>query len=102
MIWSVFKDGGKKDKKKNPTSSSVKCYFIRLRSDALVDRMEPYILSNRTIGETRSLFMHAHTLANAANYMARYVSSSKFPSESCIKHLTTLYLNCLELDSGFR
>ncbi|XP_030963099.1 probable RNA-dependent RNA polymerase 5 [Quercus lobata] len=55
----VFKDGGKEEKKKDPTSSSVKCFFIRKESIGM-------------IYEARSLFMHAHRLPSVANYMARF------------------------------
>ncbi|XP_050269513.1 probable RNA-dependent RNA polymerase 5 [Quercus robur] len=55
----VFKDGGKEEKKKDPTSSSVKCFFIRKESIEM-------------IYEARSLFMHAHRLPSVANYMARF------------------------------
>ncbi|KAK4601857.1 hypothetical protein RGQ29_011108 [Quercus rubra] len=55
----VFKDGGKEEKKKDPTSSSVKCFFIRTESI-------------ETVYEARSLFMHAHQLPSVANYMARF------------------------------
>ncbi|TYK10155.1 putative RNA-dependent RNA polymerase 5 isoform X2 [Cucumis melo var. makuwa] len=68
----VFKDGGKEEKKKNPTTSAVKCYFVRMESDAYVDKIEPYKLSNRTVFEARSLFMHAHMVSSIASYMARF------------------------------
>lgn len=78
----VFKDGGKEEKKKNPTTSAVKCYFVRMESDAYVDKIEPYKLSNRTVFEARSLFMHAHMVSSIASYMARYAGdiSYIFPS----------------------
>lgn len=60
----MFKDGGKEEKKKDPTSSSVKCFFIRKESIEMVY-------------EARSLFMHAHRLPSVANYMARYVDNPK-------------------------
>ncbi|GMN25601.1 hypothetical protein TIFTF001_051452 [Ficus carica] len=68
----VFKDGGKEEKKKSPTSSSVKCYFVRTLSKASIDQNASYILSNKTICEARQLFMHAHTVPNVSNYMARF------------------------------
>lgn len=68
----VFKDGGKEEKKKNPTTSAVKCYFVRMESDAYFDKIQPYKLSNRTVFEARSLFMHAHMVSSVASYMARY------------------------------
>ncbi|ONH97965.1 hypothetical protein PRUPE_7G221200 [Prunus persica] len=68
----VFKDGGNKEKKKNPTSSPVKCYFICVGSNAAIDRSEDYKFSNRKIHETRCIFMHAHTVSSVSNYMARF------------------------------
>ncbi|XP_031256497.1 probable RNA-dependent RNA polymerase 5 [Pistacia vera] len=67
----VFKDGGKEEKKKDPTSSTVKCYFVRLESDATIDNGQRYILSGKTVCEARALFMHVHTVSNMANYMSR-------------------------------
>lgn len=72
----MFKDGGKEEKKKNPTSSPVKCYFIRMESNATIDQSE-YILSRKTVYEARSVFMHANGLSNVTNFMARYVDNSK-------------------------
>ena len=80
MIWPVFKDGGTKDKRKNPASSPVKCFFIRLHSDASVDKNDPkpYKLADCvTASEARPRFMHGHTLSSVEKYMARYVSISK-------------------------
>ncbi|XP_050363842.1 probable RNA-dependent RNA polymerase 3 [Argentina anserina] len=68
----VFKDGGNEEKKKDPTSSAVKCYFVRVASDAAIDQDVYYKLSNRTMHEARCLFMHAHTLASVDNYMIRF------------------------------
>lgn len=68
----VFKVGGKEEKKKDPTTSSVKCYFVRTESSCSTDERESYILSNRTMFESRSLFMHAHMLPNIDKYMARF------------------------------
>ncbi|KAF3442981.1 hypothetical protein FNV43_RR16899 [Rhamnella rubrinervis] len=68
----VFKDGGKEEKKKNPTSSPVKCYFIRMESEALIDNIGSYKWSNRTISEVRKFFMHAHMLSSVPKYMARF------------------------------
>ncbi|XP_034699033.1 probable RNA-dependent RNA polymerase 5 isoform X1 [Vitis riparia] len=58
----VFKDGGKEEKKKNPTSS-VKCYFVFMESSAL---------SGKTVHEARCIFMHAHMVSSVAKYMARF------------------------------
>lgn len=76
ILGSVFKDGGKEEKKKNPTSSPVKCFFIRIHSDASVDQNASYILSNKSFSEVRWLFMHAHTVSSVSAYMARYVLAS--------------------------
>lgn len=67
----VFKDGGKEEKK-NPTSSSVKCYFVCMDSTASVDEKKPCILFGKSIREARSLFMHVHTVPNMAKYMPRF------------------------------
>lgn len=69
---SVFKDGGREAKKKDPTTSTVKCYFVRVKSYASVDEREPYILMNKSIYDARSLFMHAHTTSSLDKFMARY------------------------------
>ncbi|KAL5771145.1 hypothetical protein ACOSP7_015299 [Xanthoceras sorbifolium] len=68
----VFKDGGKEAKRKDPTTSSVKCYFVRTESDASTDMCQHYILSGKMIHEAREMFMHAHTVSNVANYMSRF------------------------------
>lgn len=70
----MFKDGGKEEKKKSPTSSPVKCYFIRMDSNATIGQSH-CILSNKNICEARSRFMHAHGLSSVASYMARYVEN---------------------------
>ncbi|KAK0572519.1 hypothetical protein LWI29_032755 [Acer saccharum] len=67
----VFKDGGKEEKRKDPTSSSVKCYFVRIESDASIDMGQHYILSGKRIHEARSMFMHVRTVSSVANYMSR-------------------------------
>ncbi|CAN1342706.1 Probable RNA-dependent RNA polymerase 4 [Linum perenne] len=54
----VFKDGQKEEKKKDPTTSPVKCYFIRMED-------------GKSIREVRSFFMNADTLQNSSTYMAR-------------------------------
>ncbi|CAL5396959.1 unnamed protein product [Camellia sinensis] len=68
----VFKDGGKEEKKKSPTSSIVKCYFVRMESLAPCDEIESYILSKRTVHEARCLFMHVQMVSSLAKYMARF------------------------------
>nr|KYP37196.1 putative RNA-dependent RNA polymerase 3 [Cajanus cajan] len=68
----VFKDGGKEEKKKDSTSSSVKCYFVRMQSCCSADESAVYILSNKTVSEARTLFMHAHMLPSLDKYMARF------------------------------
>lgn len=67
----VFKDGGKEEKKKNPTSSPVKCFFVRMESNAAADKNNCYILSNKTVHEARCVFMHVHMVSSLAKYMAR-------------------------------
>lgn len=69
LLLSVYKDGGKEEKKKNPTSSSVKCYFVRMESGW--DSDEPYILSDKLVHEARTIFMHVHTVPTVAKYLAR-------------------------------
>ncbi|GMI89458.1 hypothetical protein like AT2G19930 [Hibiscus trionum] len=68
----VFKDGGKEAKKKDPSTSSVKCLFVRFESNASIDEGKEYVLSGKTVKEARSLFMHVHTLPSMAKYMARF------------------------------
>ncbi|KAK8523190.1 hypothetical protein V6N12_047719 [Hibiscus sabdariffa] len=68
----VFKDGGKEAKKKNPSTSSVKCLFVRFESNASIDEGKEYVLSGKTVKEARSLFMHVHTLPSMTMYMARF------------------------------
>ncbi|KAH9301356.1 hypothetical protein KI387_012939, partial [Taxus chinensis] len=68
---AVFKDSGK-EKKKNPMSSSVKCYFVCTESFAEADRNSSYILFNKSIHEARCMFMHAHTVPSLKKYMARF------------------------------
>nr|XP_018676824.1 PREDICTED: probable RNA-dependent RNA polymerase 5 isoform X2 [Musa acuminata subsp. malaccensis] len=67
----VFKDGGK-EKKKSPTSSPVKCYFVRMESNWGVDQEKAYILSDKFIHEARTVFMHIHTVSSLSKYMARF------------------------------
>lgn len=69
----MFKDGGKEEKKKNPTSSAVKCYFICMESNAAFDKNKPNILFNKTVYDARCIFMHAHTVSSVPEYMARLV-----------------------------
>ncbi|KAM7260355.1 hypothetical protein ACFE04_016096 [Oxalis oulophora] len=68
---SVFKDGGKEERKKDPSSSGVKCYFVRMESDATIDINREYILKGKNIREARCVFMHLETLPSMAKYMAR-------------------------------
>ncbi|XP_050217992.1 probable RNA-dependent RNA polymerase 5 [Mercurialis annua] len=67
----VFKDGGKEEKKKDPTTSPVKCYFICVESHASSESPD-YILFGKTIREARSLFMNVDTLSSLSKYMARF------------------------------
>ncbi|KAI3421727.1 RNA-dependent RNA polymerase [Psidium guajava] len=59
----VFKDGGKEEKKRDPTTSSVKCYFVSMECKALKEK--------KTVHEARCFFMHAHTVSNISRYMIR-------------------------------
>ncbi|XP_028554239.1 probable RNA-dependent RNA polymerase 4 isoform X2 [Dendrobium catenatum] len=68
----VFKDGGKEEKKKSPTSSPVKCYFVRTASCWAMDEDKPYILFNKSISEARTIFMHVHTVSSLNKYMLRF------------------------------
>ncbi|KAH1131937.1 hypothetical protein J1N35_003315 [Gossypium stocksii] len=68
----VFKDGGKGAKKKDQSTSPVKCLFVRFESNAAIDDGEEYVLSGKTVQEARSVFMHVHTLPSMAKYMARF------------------------------
>ncbi|KAM7515445.1 hypothetical protein LguiA_005028 [Lonicera macranthoides] len=68
----VFKEQENKDKKKSPASSSAKCCFVRMESIAPRDGRENYILSNKTVHEARSIFMHLHTVPSMAKYAARF------------------------------
>ncbi|KAG6770051.1 hypothetical protein POTOM_025718 [Populus tomentosa] len=67
----VFKDGGKEEKKKDPTTSPVKCFFVRMESVASIDNQD-HILCGKTIRQARSVFMHVDNLPNLSNYMARF------------------------------
>lgn len=69
-FWTVFKDGGKEEKNKDPTSSCVKCYFVCMESNAFLDRTKSYPLS---VHDARCVFMHVHTVNSLAGYMKRYV-----------------------------
>uniref|UniRef100_A0A0D9Y4K5 RNA-dependent RNA polymerase n=1 Tax=Oryza glumipatula TaxID=40148 RepID=A0A0D9Y4K5_9ORYZ len=73
----VYKDGGKEEKlkqekieDKNKCTSPVRCYFVRTESGWNMD--EPYILSGRTVGQARELFMHISSAPTLAKYMARF------------------------------
>ncbi|XP_030527505.1 probable RNA-dependent RNA polymerase 5 [Rhodamnia argentea] len=59
----VFKDGGKEEKKRDPTTSSVKCYFVCMECEALREK--------KTVHEARCFFMHAHTVSSISRYMIR-------------------------------
>ncbi|XP_011093632.1 probable RNA-dependent RNA polymerase 5 isoform X1 [Sesamum indicum] len=72
----VFKDerkGRKKNQIENEKaySCAVKCLFVRIDS---VDPVEDnnYILSGKSVGEVRRLFMHVHTVLTMEKYMARF------------------------------
>uniref|UniRef100_A0A0E0JF81 RNA-dependent RNA polymerase n=1 Tax=Oryza punctata TaxID=4537 RepID=A0A0E0JF81_ORYPU len=73
----VYKDGGKEEKLKEEKiedkmkcTSPVRCYFVRTESGWNMD--EPYILSGRTVGQARELFMHISSAPTLAKYMARF------------------------------
>uniref|UniRef100_A0A2P2JAG6 RNA-dependent RNA polymerase n=1 Tax=Rhizophora mucronata TaxID=61149 RepID=A0A2P2JAG6_RHIMU len=66
----VYKDGGKEEKKKNPTSSPVKCFFVRMESEAKID-CKDYVFSHKTVREARALFVHAESLSSLSKYMVR-------------------------------
>ncbi|XP_044975323.1 probable RNA-dependent RNA polymerase 3 isoform X3 [Hordeum vulgare subsp. vulgare] len=74
----IHKDGGrekrikaeKKKERNKKCTSSVRCYFVR--TECGWDKCVPYILSNRTIGDARKLFMHVHTAPSIAKYVARF------------------------------
>ncbi|XP_043721199.1 probable RNA-dependent RNA polymerase 3 [Telopea speciosissima] len=68
----VFKDGGKEEKKKDPTSSRVKCYFVCMESNDFVDRMKPYHLYCKSVHDARCVFMHVHTVNSLVGYMKRF------------------------------
>ncbi|WOG92878.1 hypothetical protein DCAR_0312155 [Daucus carota subsp. sativus] len=67
----VFKDGERKGKKNSPTTSDVKCYFIRTELIAHCDTKDPFNLFNKTMHEARCLFMHLHTTPTMAKYASR-------------------------------
>ncbi|XP_040361644.1 probable RNA-dependent RNA polymerase 5 [Rosa chinensis] len=70
FVHSVGGNKGK-NKLKDPTSSPVKCYFVRMSSDAAIDMGKFYKLAGKTMHEGRSLLTHVHTGPSLANYMAR-------------------------------
>ncbi|XP_062017278.1 probable RNA-dependent RNA polymerase 3 [Rosa rugosa] len=70
FVYSVGGNKGK-NKLKDPTSSPVKCYFVRMSSDAAIDMGKFYKLAGKTMHEGRSLLTHVHTGPSLANYMAR-------------------------------
>lgn len=81
LMLPVYKDGGKEKKRKQEIgknegnykySSCVKCYFVRTESGW--DKDEPYVFSNKNIGEVRKSFMHIHTVPTVAKYVARLES----------------------------
>ncbi|XP_074273775.1 putative RNA-dependent RNA polymerase 5 isoform X2 [Silene latifolia] len=68
----VFKDGGKAEKKKNPASSPVKCYFVNKEAFASFFDEGSRFFQRKTIQDARSMFMHIHKASSVANYMARF------------------------------
>jgi len=71
-LQTVFKDGGKEEKKKDVSTKGVKCYFIRTDSTASIDMQNPYIFAGKSMHEARMHFMHVNTLSSLPNYMSRY------------------------------
>ena len=69
----MFKDGGNEEKKKNPTSSPVKCFFVRMESFASWKKMDTDVSSLKSVHDARCLFMHVHMVSSMAKYMARLV-----------------------------
>ncbi|XP_021723566.1 probable RNA-dependent RNA polymerase 5 [Chenopodium quinoa] len=67
----VYKDGGKEEKMKDPTSSPVKCYFVCMEGFATLLRKPPQLLKI-SVQDARCLFMHIHKATNPSNYMARF------------------------------
>ncbi|KAG8376059.1 hypothetical protein BUALT_Bualt09G0024200 [Buddleja alternifolia] len=74
----VFKDERKRQKKtqiekeKKTPASSVKCYFVRIDSIKPSIEDKNYILSGKSVGEARGLFMHIHRVSTMEKYMARF------------------------------
>lgn len=100
----VFKDGGKEEKKKDPTTSPVKCFFVRMESVASIDNQDN-ILSGKTIRQARSVFMHVDNLSSLSNYMARFslILSKTMNLEvdlSCVDIKTIADEPCLDKDGN--
>ncbi|XP_078170266.1 putative RNA-dependent RNA polymerase 4 isoform X2 [Carex rostrata] len=66
----MYKDGGKEEKKKSSTKSSVKCYFVCTSSGWDRDRNN-YFHYGKTINQIRLSFMHIHTVPSLAKYISR-------------------------------
>ncbi|GMH16524.1 hypothetical protein Nepgr_018365 [Nepenthes gracilis] len=60
---------GREEKKKNPSSSPVKCYFVDIESFAKVYANH---LNIRSVNEARCLFMHIDNVSRLSNYMIRF------------------------------
>ncbi|KAJ1687512.1 hypothetical protein LUZ63_018902 [Rhynchospora breviuscula] len=88
----VYKDGGKDGSKKNPTSSSVKCYFVRTYSGWFMDQRSGF-LHRTTANEIRLAFMHIHTVTSPAKYMLRFA----LILSKTVKHQIDLSLVKVEL-----
>lgn len=63
----MFKDGGKEEKKKDPSTSPVKCYFVRMESSASIDMGYQYILFGNMVHEARAMFVHVHAVSSVVN-----------------------------------
>ncbi|KAF3326786.1 putative RNA-dependent RNA polymerase 5 isoform X2 [Carex littledalei] len=66
----MYKDGGKEEKKKSGTKSSVKCYFVCTSSGWDRDRNNDFLFG-KTINQIRLHLMHIHTVPSLAKYISR-------------------------------
>ncbi|KAL9224539.1 hypothetical protein vseg_000564 [Gypsophila vaccaria] len=68
----AYKDGGKEATKKDPTSSSVKSYFVNMEAFSQLFREIPDSTEKISAHAARCTFMHAHTVSSLSAYMARF------------------------------
>ncbi|XP_078164219.1 putative RNA-dependent RNA polymerase 3 isoform X2 [Carex rostrata] len=66
----MYKDGGKEEKKKSGTKSSVKCYFVCTSSSWDRDQNNDFHYG-KTVNEIRHSFMHIHNVPSLAKYISR-------------------------------